>query len=75
MIKMETKGKTEERIKEIIGADINRITQNVVERAVLKVKETLCRACPTPCDEWCDKATEAAKALINHYIVYKARWN
>lgn len=75
MIKMENKGKTGERIKEILHASINQIVSNVVERAVLKVKETLCRACPTPCDGWCDKATEAAKALINHYIIYKARWN
>ena len=71
---MESKEKTEH-IKEILYISIERISQNVVERVVAKVKGTFCVACSTPCDGWCDKATEVSEVLTNYYIIYKARWN
>jgi len=74
VVKVENEEKTEQ-LKEILYISIERICQDVMERVVAKVKGTFCPACPTPCDGWCDKATEVGKALTNHYIIYKARWN
>jgi len=75
MVIMENGRKTEAWVEEILYASIEQISQNVVDRVVQKVKTTFCPACPTPCDGWCDKATEVGKALTNHYLIYKARWN
>jgi len=72
--KVENEEKTEQ-LKEILYISIERICQDVMERVVAKVKGTFCPACPTPCDGWCDKATEVSEALTNYYIIYKARWN
>ena len=71
---MENEEKTEQ-LKEILYISIERICQNVMERVMAKVKGTFCVACSTPCDGWCDKATEVSEALTNYYIIYKARWN
>ena len=72
--KVENEEKTEQ-VKEILYISIERICQDVMERVVAKVKGTFCVACSTPCDGWCDKATEVSEALTNYYIIYKARWN
>jgi len=72
--KVENEEKTEQ-VKEILYISIERICQDVMERVMAKVKGTFCVACSTPCDGWCDKATEVSEALTNYYIIYKARWN
>ena len=74
VVKVENEEKTEQ-VKEILYISIERICQDVMERVVAKVKGTFCVACSTPCDGWCDKATEVSEALTNYYITYKARWN
>jgi len=66
---------TEEHIKELLKASVNLIVQNILFTAVQETKKTFCTACPTPCDDWCDKATEITNTLINHYLKYKARFN
>lgn len=66
---------TDKQVKKVLAISVGMIIWNVLQSTIQKTKEIFCTACPTPCNSWCDKATEVTKDLLNHYLAFKAKWN